>query len=96
MTKVFVGNAKYELTNESGENMIVGPNEFAEIPDSFTGDLTYRLAVQAGVIKPYVSMQEANKIEKTYKPEKVENPKTKEKPAPKKASEEDKDKGNGK
>ena len=81
MTKVFVGNAKYELTNESGENMIVGPNEFAEIPDSFTGDLTYRLAVQAGVIKPYVSMQEANKIEKTYKPEKVE---------------EDKDKGKGK
>lgn len=63
MTKVFVGNAKYLLTDESGNTMTVGPNKFEQIPDAFTGDLTYKRAVHAGFITPYVSLKDGEKAE---------------------------------
>lgn len=61
MIKVFVGNAKYQLSDESGNTMTIGPNKFEQIPDAFAGDLTYRLAVQAGTITPYTTAKDGDK-----------------------------------
>lgn len=58
--KHYIGKAKFELKNESGEKMLVGPDEFKDIPDSFTGDPTYRMGVAAGLIQPFVTTKQGD------------------------------------
>ena len=60
----YVKNAKYELKNESGERITVGPMAFVDIPDSFLGDPTYRMALSAGMIEPIISAKHGDKVEK--------------------------------
>ena len=60
----YVKNAKYMLKNSNGEKLIVGPMAFVDIPDSFTGDPTYRMAVSAGMIEPIISAKHGDKVEK--------------------------------
>ena len=62
--KHYIGKAKFELKNELGKKMLVGPDEFADIPDSFTGDPTYLMAVNAGLIQPFITTKQGDKIER--------------------------------
>ena len=61
--KHYVGKAKFELKNELGEKMIVGPDSFHDIPDSFRGDPTYQMGVAAGVIQPFITTKEGDKAQ---------------------------------
>lgn len=61
--KHYIGKAKFELKNELGEKMIVGPDSFHDIPDSFQGDPTYKMAVAAGVIQPFITVKEGDKAQ---------------------------------
>ena len=61
--KHYIGKAKFELKNELGEKMIVGPDSFDDIPDSFQGDPTYKMAVAAGVIQPFITVKEGDKAQ---------------------------------
>ena len=60
----YVKNAKYMLKNGEDEKMIVGPMAFVDIPESFFGDPTYRMAVSAGMIEPIISAKQGDKVEK--------------------------------
>lgn len=61
--KHYIGKAKFELKNELGEKMIVGPDSFHDIPESFHGDPTYRMGVAAGVIQPFFTTKEGDKAQ---------------------------------
>lgn len=61
--KHYIGKAKFELKNELGEKMTVGPDSFDDIPDSFQGDPTYKMAVAAGVIQPFITVKEGDKAQ---------------------------------
>ena len=62
--KHYIGKAKFELKNELGEKMIVGPDSFHDIPESFHGDPTYRMGVDAGVIQPFFTTKEGDNAQK--------------------------------
>lgn len=71
----YIGNAKFEIRNELGERMIVGPNMFMEIPDSFHGDPTYRMGVKAGLIQPFITTKQGDKAEEKANAKGTKNPK---------------------
>ena len=64
MQKHYIGKAKFELKNELGEKMLVGPDEFVDIPDSFTGDPTYNMAMKAGLIQPFITTKQGDKAQR--------------------------------
>ena len=60
---VFNNKATFMLVAEDGEKLFVRPMAFADIPEKFTGDITFKRAVEAGVIQVYENNKQAEKIE---------------------------------
>lgn len=64
MIKVYNKAARTFLLNAvDGETMLVRPVGFAEIPEKFTGDITYRRAVQAGDLELFETGKQGDAIE---------------------------------
>lgn len=51
----------YAVDNTS---MLVRPNSFAEIPEKFTGDITYKTAVKAGDLQLFETAKQGDEIER--------------------------------
>lgn len=65
MTKVYAGpRSTFLLTAPDGSTMLVHPNTFAEIPDKFTGDITFRSAVASGDLKPFKTVKQGDEAER--------------------------------
>ena len=67
MSKVRVyAHAKrtFLLTALDGTSMLVRPNGFYDIPEKFTGDITYRRAVKAGDLQVFETTKEGDAIER--------------------------------
>ena len=52
------------LTAEDGSTMIVPHDGFAEIPEKFLGDITFRMAVKAGEMEVFEHAKQGEEIEK--------------------------------
>lgn len=63
MIRVYNHNRSYRLDALDGSSMIVRANSFADIPEKFTGCATYKMAVEAGEIEPFITAKEGDKIE---------------------------------
>ena len=61
--KVFCNRATFELVAPDGEKMKLLPLGFGEVPEKFVGDITFRKAVQAGVIQVFESTKQGDKLE---------------------------------
>lgn len=67
MSKVRVyAHAKrtFLLTALDGTSMLVRPNGFYDIPEKFTGDITYRRAVKAGDLQVFETTKQGDAIER--------------------------------
>ena len=64
MIRVYNKHRTYMLTAEDGSTMIVPHDGFAEIPEKFIGDITFRMAVRAGEMEVFETAKQADKIEK--------------------------------
>lgn len=65
MIKVYNKAARtFLLTALDGATMLVHPIGFAEIPEKFTGDITYRRAVQAGDLQEFETTKQGDAIER--------------------------------
>lgn len=61
MTKVYAGpRSTFLLTASDGSTMLVRPNTFNDIPDKFTGDVTFRCAVASGDLKPFETVRQGD------------------------------------
>lgn len=86
MVKIF-NNAMttFMLCADDGAKKMVPPKGFAEIDDKFTGDITYRRAIEKGVFTPFTTAKQGDAAErKANETPEVENgkkkPEGKEKP----------------
>ena len=61
--RVFCDRATFELAAPDGEKMKLLPLGFGEVPDKFTGDITFRRAVAAGVIQVFETARQGDRIE---------------------------------
>ena len=61
--RVFCDRATFELTAPDGDKMKLLPLGFGEVPDKFTGDITFRRAVAAGVIQVFETARQGDRIE---------------------------------
>lgn len=95
MSKVRVyAHAKrtFLLTALDGTSMLVRPNGFYDIPEKFTGDITYRRAVQAGDLQVFETTKEGDAIERAAnEAENTQAPETTSEPA---SSEDNREDGN--
>lgn len=67
MSKVKVYNKAprtFLLNAVDGKTMLVRPNGFAEIPEKFTGDITYKAAVKAGDLQVFETTKQGDEIER--------------------------------
>lgn len=67
MSKVKVYNKAprtFLLNAVDGNTLLVRPNSFAEIPEKFTGDITYKAAVKAGDLQLFESTKQGDEIER--------------------------------
>lgn len=58
-----------------GESFVLRPNAFENVPEKFTGDITFKVGVKAGDIEVFETKAQGEKIEKAVyegeaKPEK--------------------------
>ena len=88
MVRVFNHNRTYRLeTQDAGrtEYFMLRPLSFADVPEKFTGDITFRLAVKAGEIEVFETTKQGEAIEAKAeaKPEPVEEVKEAETPVKK-------------
>lgn len=70
--KVFNNRSTFRLDAPDGTFMIVPPMGFCEIPDKFTGDITFKMAVKAGVMQVFETAKQGAKLEEaahTAKPQ---------------------------
>ena len=83
MTRHYVENQTFALFRPGDDKaLIVGPNGFFDIPEAYQGDPTYKLAVNAGAIKPFETAKDGEKIERAARTGQKKTPKT-EKTTPK-------------
>ncbi len=61
--KVFCDRATFELAAPDGDKMKLLPLGFGEVPEKFTGDITFKTAVAAGVIQVFESARQGDKLE---------------------------------
>lgn len=65
MVKVFANkHHTFLLTADDGSTMIVHPGLIQEIPDKFTGDITYKRAIAAGDLQLFETTKQGDTLEK--------------------------------
>lgn len=65
MVKVFANKHRtFLLTADDGTTMIVHPSLIQEIPDKFTGDITYKRAIAAGDLQLFETVKQGEALEK--------------------------------
>ncbi len=71
--KVFNNRATFLLKADDGTKMYLKPLGFADVPDKFTGDPTFKMGVKAGVIQTFEQSKEGTEIErKAHEPKRRE------------------------
>lgn len=61
MIRALCKNQTFKLCALDGSTMFTKPNEVNEIPEKFTNDPTYKMAVKAGALEPFKTEKEAQK-----------------------------------
>ena len=73
--KIFNDRATFLLKAADGAKLKVPPMGFMDIPEKFTGDITFKMAVKARVIKVFETTKQGDKLEQqAYEPAKTEQP----------------------
>ena len=62
MIRAFCKNQTFLLVALDGTSMTTKPNDFCEIPEKFTTDPTYKMAVKAGKIEIFKTAKQGEKI----------------------------------
>lgn len=71
--KIFNDRATFLLKAEDGEKLKVPPMGFMDVPEKFTGDITFKMAVKAGVIKVFETTAQGEALERqAYEPAQAE------------------------
>lgn len=62
--KVFNNKSTFLLEAGDGRKMKLPPLGFSEVPEEFTGCLTFKMGVQAGVIQVFGENRQGDQLEK--------------------------------
>ncbi|MBQ6123188.1 MAG: hypothetical protein IJI59_15820 [Clostridia bacterium] len=62
--RAYCKNQTFLLVALDGSQMTTRPNDFNEIPEKFTSDPTFKMAVAAGALEPFETVQQGDAIEK--------------------------------
>ena len=62
--RAYCKNQTFLLVALDGSQMKTKPNDFNEIPDKFTVDPTFKMAVAAGALEPFETARQGEAIEK--------------------------------
>lgn len=66
MTKVFnASHFCFRLEAYDGEKLKIPAGAFANVPDKFCGDITYRRAVKANELQVFETVKQADNLQKT-------------------------------
>lgn len=63
MIRVYNHNRTYRLEALDGSFMMVPANAFVDIPEKFTGDITYKTAIAAGEIETFNTTKQGDALE---------------------------------
>ena len=61
--RAYCKNQTFLLVALDGSQMTTRPNDFNDIPEKFTADPTYKMAVAAGALEPFESAKQGDAIE---------------------------------
>ena len=62
MIRAFCKNQTFLLRALDGTSMTTKPNDFNEIPEKFTSDATFKMAVAAGALEVFKTSKQGDKI----------------------------------
>lgn len=62
--RAYCKNQTFLLVALDGSQMKTRPNDFNDIPDKFTADPTFKMAVAAGALEPFETARQGEAIEK--------------------------------
>ena len=65
--KVFCNRRTFQLEAPDGEKMKLLPLGFGEVPEKFTGDITFKVCVESGDIQVFESTKQGDQIEKAVR-----------------------------
>ena len=73
--RAYCKNQTFLLVALDGSQMKTRANDFNDIPDKFTTDPTFKMAVAAGALEPFETAREGEAIEKKANARKEKVPK---------------------
>ncbi|MBR2226776.1 MAG: hypothetical protein IJ893_02785 [Bacteroidales bacterium] len=73
--RAYCKNQTFLLVSLDGSQMKTRANDFNDIPDKFTIDPTFKMAVAAGALEPFETAREGEAIEKKANARKEKAPK---------------------
>lgn len=73
--RAYCKNQTFLLTALDGSQMKTRPNDFNDIPEKFTSDPTFKMAVAAGALEPFETAKQGDAIEKNANAKKDKAPK---------------------
>lgn len=75
MYKVFNNSLRKFVIEAGGKTMTLAPGKFANVPEEFEEDVTFRVAVAGGDLKIYDDVKAAEKLIKDHEAKTLEEPK---------------------